>query len=166
MLNETGLVTEVVGDYAIVQTQNQLACSSCKVIDTCGNGIVEKYLSGKVFTTEVSNSLHAKIGDKVVLQILKSSVTRASFIVYVIPLFTFITFALIASLSSQTENVTILVSLIGLFGGLFVTKFYNRKLLNDELYLPKMVSIVDTGASLNRHQINSQSNETINIKQI
>lgn len=147
MLYETGLVSDLIGELAVVQTQNQMACASCKVVDTCGNGIVEKYLSGKIFSSEVYNSLNAKIGDQVILEIPKSSVTKASIIVYLVPLLSFILFASVASLFSYSENILILISLAGLALGFAVTKFYNRRLLNSELYLPKMVSIVHTGSA-------------------
>ena len=147
MLRETGLVSDLIGELAIVQTQNQMACGSCKVVDTCGNGIIEKYLSGKIFSSKVYNRLNAKIGDKVILEIPKSSITKASIIVYLVPLLSFILFASVASLFSYSENIIILISLAGLAFGFAVTNFYNRKLTNNEFYLPKMVSIVNTGST-------------------
>ena len=159
MLRETGLITELNGNVAIVQTLNKLACSSCKVVDSCGNGIVEKYLAGKIFTSEIENNLGAKVGDEVVIEIPKSSVTKASIVVYLMPLLAFLGAASVASLLIENENTVILISIIGLVFGLFVTKFYNRYFLNPELYLPSMVSIVDTGLS--------ESNcNPINIKEI
>jgi sigma-E factor negative regulatory protein RseC len=166
MLHETGLVADLIGDLAIVQTQNQLACSSCKVVDTCGNGIVEKYLSGKIFSSEVYNRLNAKVGDKVVLEIPKASVTKASVIVYLIPLLSFILFASVASLFSYSENIIILISLFGLALGFVVTKFYNRRFLINELYLPKMVSIVNTGSVNSYLSTGHKSSDIIDINQI
>jgi len=154
MLHETGLVSDLIGELAVVQTQNQMACASCQVVDTCGNGIVEKYLSGKMFSSEVFNSLNAKIGDKVILEIPKSSITKASIMVYLVPLLSFILFASIASFFSFSENIIILISLAGLALGFAVTKFYNRQILNSELYLPKMVSIVHTGSASQSSSVN------------
>ncbi len=159
MLYETGLVSNLIGELAVVQTQSQMACASCQVVDTCGNGIVERYLSGKVFSSEVYNDLNAKIGDKVVLEIPKSSITKASIIVYVIPLLIFILAALMTSLFSDSENIIILMSLTGLALGFVVTNFYNRRRPNSEIYLPKMVSIVHTASvgqssSVNQYRLN------------
>jgi len=151
MLQEEGLVTQVVGNMATIITKNQLACSSCKVADSCGNGIVEKYLSGKLFSSEISNHLNAKVGDTVIIQIPKSSVTKASLIVYFIPLFGFMLFAIVTSLLNQTENIVILFSLFGLGLGMLVTKYYNRKVIKKESYLPTMVSIQDTVNSTNKN---------------
>ena len=147
MLYETGIVSAVNGVNATVQTQNQLACSSCKLVDTCGNGIIEKYFSGRVFTCDVKNDLDAKVGDKVTLAIPKSSVTKASIIVYLVPLLLFIFAAAVTSFYIQNENIVILISLCALTSGLFATKFYNRRLLKSELFLPKIVSILDNRMS-------------------
>lgn len=144
MLRETGTVSAVVGNVATVQTQNQLACSSCKVVDTCGNGIVEKYLSGKIFTSELINHLNAEVGDEVIIEIPKSSITKASMIVYLVPLLGLVLFAIVASLLQISENLIIVTSLSGFALSLLVTKYYNRKIINSELYLPKMVSIINT----------------------
>jgi len=166
MLYETGVVAELVNDIAIVRTQNQLACSSCKVVDTCGNGIVEKYLSGKVFTSEIKNELNAKVGDRVTLAIPNSSVTRASIVVYLIPLMGFLLSAISASYFFQSENKVIVLSLCGLALGFFATKFYNRYLLKTELYSPKMVLIADNRMSDNTRSETLKSGSAIDVNQI
>jgi sigma-E factor negative regulatory protein RseC len=143
MLQEKGTVVALRGDNAIVQTQNQLSCGSCKVSSSCGNGIVEQYLSAKLFESELKNTIKAKVGQKVLIQISKSSVTQASLIVYFIPLLFLLSAALISELIQHSENMTILMGLSGLIFGLLVTKYYNHKWLKNELYLPKIVCLLD-----------------------
>jgi len=156
MLIETGIVSAIQGNNVSVSTQNQLACSSCKAIDSCGNGILEKFFSGKIFVTEMQNTIGAKIGDKVRIQIPKNSVTQAALVVYILPLVVMILAALVASSLGASENWSILSSVIGLLLGLFVTKYYNHKILNRESYLPKMVLIIDTNADKeNRIPVNN-----------
>jgi len=142
MLRETGFVSEIIGNQAVVLTQSQLACQSCKRVDACGNGIIEKFFSGKTFATQLPNLLDAKVGDQVTIEIEKSSVTKASIIIYLIPLVGLISFALSASLLGWSENFIIFCSILGLIFSLFVTKFYNNKIIDNEHYLPKMVSVV------------------------
>jgi len=144
MLRENGIVSDLKGNLAVVHTQNQLACSSCKVVDSCGNGLIEKYFLGKVFRSEIENSLDAKIGDQVVLQMPKSSVTKASIFVYIIPLIGLISFALVSSFFHAKEPLIIFSSFVGLIAGLLVTKYYNRLVVNNEFYTLKMVSIIDS----------------------
>jgi positive regulator of sigma E activity len=45
MLIETGIVSAIQGNNVSVSTQNQLACSSFKAVDSCGNGSLEKFFS-------------------------------------------------------------------------------------------------------------------------
>ena len=144
MLTETGLVIAVDHPHAEVETKSQLVCSSCRVSSSCGNGILEKYLTGKIFVSKLLNPMSAKVGDQVIIEVPKASVTKAAIIVYLLPLL----FLFVATISADTikgsENQTIIAGILGLILGLFVTKYYNRKWLNSELYLPKIVSIVDT----------------------
>ena len=123
MLREIGIVSKIIGDQAIVLTQSQLACSSCRQVETCGNGIIEKHFSGKTFSTQLDNDINANNGDQVEIQISQSSVTKASFIVYLVPLAGLISFALIASFFFQDEKAVIFFALLGLILSLFVTKF-------------------------------------------
>jgi len=164
MLRETGIVSRILGDQAIVHTQSRLACSSCQQIDTCGNGIIEKYFSGKVFSTQLFNDINAKVGDQVEIQVSKSSVTKASVIVYLLPLAGLISFALIASFFFQDEKVVIFFALSGLILSLFVTKFYNSKMSNNELYVPKMVSVVGSHSVAQKRDNKFNAKEQIKIK--
>ncbi len=144
VLTEAGTISSIIGEMAEVQTQNQLACSSCNVVDSCGNGIIEKYFSGKIFATQVRNHLKAKIGDRVIIAIPKSSLTRASTVVYIVPLVAMFVISITAQYIGANENWTILAALTGLAMGLLYTKYYNRKIHSNESFLPKMVSIVET----------------------
>jgi len=166
MLREIGIVSEIVGDQAIVHTQSQLACSSCHQVETCGNGIIEKYFSGKFFSTQLSNHINAKVGDQVEIQVPKSSVTKASAIVYLIPLIGLISSALIASFIFQDEKIVIFLALSGLILSLFVTKFYNSKMSNNELYSPKMVSVVSAHSAHHKIDNKFDPNEQIKVKQV
>ena len=149
LLKETGLVTKVEGDVAWVNTASKLACSSCKVESTCGNGILEKYLAGKVFVSKINNSLQANVGDKVEIAIPRSSITKASMIVYFVPLVGLILGALIGQNLFNSEATTIVSSIGGFILGLAVTHFYNQRLADSQEYQPKMVSKVTTNFVVN-----------------
>ena len=111
MLQEKGVVIGLRGGTAVVQTKNKLACSSCKVSTSCGTGIVEQYLSAKLFESELPNTLNAKVGQQVIIEIPKSSVTKASLVVYVVPLLFLFLGAIFGQLFIFSENLIILISL-------------------------------------------------------
>lgn len=168
MLYETGLVVELIADRAVIQTQSKSTCSACRSKDTCGNGMIDQYLSGRTFSIEVENLLDANIGQQVVIQVPKSSITRAAFFTYFIPLLTFISFAMVISQLSDNETWQIFISLIGLFLGFMVTKFYNLKIARHEFYTPRMVKLIGREAT-DENSIHSkpQSSEApIKFKQL
>ena len=152
---EIGIISSVDDKTVGIITKNQLACGSCQLSDSCGNGLIEKYLSGKVFVSQVINSLNAKVGEQVVIEIPISSVTKASLISYFVPILGLFVFALIGELVSSVllfeyievkselnQFVTIFFALIGLFTGFMITKYYNHKSKYHEQYEIKMVRIV------------------------
>lgn len=163
MLEETGLVTKVEDNIAWVNTRSKLACSSCKVESTCGNGILEKYLSGRIFVSKVQNTISAKVGDQVVIAIPQASVTKAALVVYCIPLLGIICGALFGELGYGSEPVAIGASLVGLISGLFVIQIYNRKIGGNEHYMPKIVSKIVSKAPID---VIPSILETIKIKNI
>jgi len=154
---EIGIISSIDDEIASIVTKNQLACGSCQLSDSCGNGLIEKYLSGKVFVSQVKNSLNAKVGEQVVLEIPISSVTKASLISYFVPILGLFVFALIGELvstaflfeyfwinSESNQLVTIFFAIIGLFTGFMITKYYNHKSQYHEQYQIKMVRIVSS----------------------
>lgn len=159
MLKEKGIVTKIDGDMVWVNTQSKLACSSCQVEATCGNGILEKYLSGKVFVSKLKNDISARLGDQVEIAVAKSSVTKASLLIYTLPLMCLIFSALFVDWWLGSEIYTIIGSIAGFISGLLVTQFYNRKLMQDENFQPRIIakkSITDF----------SQDIDLIEIKQL
>lgn len=139
MFTERGIVTKIERDLAWVNTQSRLACSSCRVESTCGNAILEKYLGGKVFVSIIKNELEAKVGDKVTIAIPKSSVKKASFIVYWLSLMSLLLGALIGHSLFNSEVATITGCLLGLLFGILLAVYYSRGSRQLQQYIPKMV---------------------------
>ena len=152
---EIGIISSVDNKIASILTKNQLACGSCQLSESCGNGLIEKYLSGKVFVSQTINSLNAKVGEQVVIEIPISSVTKASLISYFVPILGLFVFSLIGELvstefsfeyfevkSESNQFVTIIFAIVGLFTGFLITKYYNHKNKYHEQYQVKMVRIV------------------------
>ena len=147
LLKETGLVTKIEGGIAWVNTENKLSCSSCQVESTCGNGILEKYLAGKVFISKLDNHLGAQVGDRVEIVIPSARVTKAAFIAYSVPLFGLMLGALVSDAIYNQEVITILGSIIGFVLGLTITHSYNTKVAEQGDYVPKMVARFSTNFS-------------------
>ncbi len=139
MLKEKGIVTKVEQGVAWVNTQSKLVCSSCRVESTCGNGILEKYLAGKVFISKINNELGAKVGDQVTIGVPKVSVNKASFVLYWLPLVCLFVGAWLGHITGSSEIASIIGCLLGLFFGIALAAFYTRKSQQLKQYIPKMI---------------------------
>ena len=163
-LTETGLVTKIEGGNAWVNTKSKLACASCQVESTCGNGVLEKYLAGKIFISLVPNHLNAEVGDEVVLSIAKSSVTKASLVVYFLPLLLMTFFAYLAEKLFVSEPITIIMGLSGLGIGFAFISVYNRFVAKKEHFMPKMVSKMSPNGKTS--DINVNDFKSIKVKNL
>lgn len=140
LLIEEGLVTQVDNQFAWVNTKSKLSCSSCKVESTCGNGILEKYLAGKIFVSKIPNKLNAKVGDEVKIGIKNSSITKASLMIYWLPLLGLILGSYLGQLLFQKEVLIILIGFTGFFISFLIIRLLNKKLESNVNYLPEMLS--------------------------
>jgi len=159
ILEESGLVIRIENEFAWVNTQSKMACSSCQVESTCGSGILEKYLGGKVFVSKVKNEIDAKVGDKVVIAIPRSRLTRAALIAYGLPLFGLMLGAALGHLYYASEPATIFTALLGLLVAFSLVKLYNAKITASDRYTPKLITKSETGYSADVF-------ESIKIKQL
>ncbi len=158
-LHETALVIRIEDDIAWVNTRAKLACSSCKVESTCGNGILDKYLSGKLFVSQLKNNLNAKVGDEIELSIAKQSITQASLLVYFVPLLAAFIGAYIGQMFYQNEPLAIGLATLAMAVSFWGIKRVGSYLERNEKFHPKMVKI--TRSSMPPANLN-----TIKLKQI
>jgi len=95
-----------------------------------------------MFETLVKNSLEAKIGDRLLIEMMKTNVTKASFIVYLLPILLMLMSAMLSNFFSFSENQIILTSLSGLSLGILIAAFFNRSIQANSHYHPQMRSII------------------------
>lgn len=145
LLTETGLVTKLEDGFAWVNTRSRLACSSCQLESSCGNGILEKYLAGKVFVSKVSNEISAGVGDEVVIGIPRSNLNKAALLVYFLPLAGLLLGALLGKVIFASEPALIFTSLIGFCMGLFAIKAYSCGKKRQQAYTPQILSKKPSG---------------------
>jgi len=112
------------------------------VSNSCGNGIIERFFAGKIFETQVKNTLEAKIGDRLIIEMMKSNLTKASVIVYLLPIVLMLASALFGNLLNLSENWLILMSLSGLMLGLVLAGLFNQSVKGNSHYQPQMKSII------------------------
>jgi len=104
MIEESGRVVAVEGDFAWVESERTSACGSCAVRKGCGTSAVAKVFGRRRMQLRVLNRINARIGDDVVVGISESGLLRGSLAVYAVPL-------------------------VGLFAGALTGHFAGRQLL-------------------------------------
>lgn len=124
MIEETAIVTATRGEFAQVETQRQSSCGSCDAKSACGTSALAKVFGNRRNLVEVLNPIGAVAGDRVIVGLDESALTRASFLFYILPIFTLFAGALLGQWLAEimnypsTEPLSIICGLLGLLGGL------------------------------------------------
>lgn len=144
MFTETGHVVAAEGDIVWVQTQSKTGCSSCKVSNTCGSGIVNKAFSHKVFVTPLKNKFDAKINDEVEVGIPEDLVLKASFVVYFLPLVALLLALVLSSLfiPNLSELGSIFSAAVGLCIGFLGVKWFAHSKQAKQQLEPVLLKVV------------------------
>lgn len=129
-------VAEVISldhDFALVVPLQQAGCGSCQAQTTCGTGILAKALGNKRQQIRLENSINAVVGDKVVVVVPERGLLIASSLIYLFPLITFFTIALIFNVFGLSESFQVIGGIAGLMSGFalaqIIAKLLNRKFL-------------------------------------
>jgi len=140
-LTKTGVVKGVQGRMALVLTGMEPACEGCKARGACTS------LGGGGANAEVRarNTVGAEVGDVVTISIRGSSLLKASFLVYMLPILAMVGGIVLGHLLSGVISVdkNVLVGLFGLlaFSGAFVwLKKQGDKLFNKKEFIPEIIS--------------------------
>ena len=142
-INEAeGIVKEVRGKKALVQTNRQEMCAECVAKNFC-----QMFGGGKEMLSETINPIGAKAGDMVKIGIPTGTVTKASLIVYMIPAMGFVGGAslgyFIGKLYDLDVNVsTFIGSIIGLGVLMIAARFLNNVLSKKPSYQPEITKII------------------------
>lgn len=86
MLEETGRIVELDGEYAWVESERTSTCGSCSVRQGCGTSAIARVLGRKRLRLRAVNQAGAAVGDHVIIGITESGLVRGSLAVYAVPL--------------------------------------------------------------------------------
>lgn len=127
MLEETGVVSAVDGEFAWVETQPKSACGHCTVSNGCGTSVLAKWFSPKKNQVRVVNHLNLQPGAVAVLGVPDDVLIKAAFIAYMLPLLAMISFAIAGSVSGMNNIFVVISSLLGLMTGLWFARWLNNR---------------------------------------
>lgn len=137
---ERGHVRQVAGGIAVVEIQRGSACSKCQAECACSGE--ETHL----MRVEARDPIGVQIDQYVQLSIENTSVLRASFVVYMIPLFALISGVLVGEYLGRTFGIDNLLEIVCGFGALgmslFIVRMYNNLFQRDIRNQPVITKII------------------------
>lgn len=143
-IDETGIVVSLSQGKALVKMEEGEHCSTC----ASRSGCLQVESSPNQRMVEVVNPAGAQIGQKVQLHIKSTDIIKASFTLFVFPLVSLLSGALLGKYISRhfTEgisNLLIIFSGLGFMGVAFWgIRTYNRKIERRENYYPYITKVL------------------------
>jgi sigma-E factor negative regulatory protein RseC len=126
MIEESGTVVAVKGDFAWIESERKSTCGACAVRKGCGTAAIARVLGQRRTRLRVVNPVHAGVGDDVVVGISESGLVRGSLAVYAAPLAGLFAGALAGNLMAISELVTVAAALAGFVAALLWLKRFSR----------------------------------------
>jgi len=119
-------VVKSVDDKTVtIQIKKTDSCKSCSMKGVCGT-------SSKPIEHKIKTDLELKVGDRVKVYLSPGVKILSSFIIFVFPILLMILFYFLGKILLNSENLAILISIIGLlFSGIiiyFIDKKYAKKI--------------------------------------
>jgi sigma-E factor negative regulatory protein RseC len=137
---EQGHVCQVADGKAVVEIQRGSACSKCHADCACSGDETQ------LMRVEVRDPIGVHIDQCVQLSIENTSVLRASFVVYMVPLFALITGVLAGKYLGQIMGVRDLLEILCGFGALglslIIVRLYNNAFQRDIRNQPVITKII------------------------
>lgn len=146
-MNQHGYIVEIVDSVtAKLKLKRHSACASC---GKCATTSEEKDI-----IVEVDNTIGAKVGDRVEVNMETVNVLKAAFIAYTIPLVALLlgtvgTFYFL-KVTSITKNIEIISGLVGLiftFTSFLILKKNDKKFRDSKEYIPIVTRIIVSSES-------------------
>lgn len=126
---------------AWVQTQRSSACKSCASRHSCNPG-----QGGKEMEVEALNTVGARVGDEIVLNLDTGPLLKATFLLYVFPILCMIAGAVVGhrfalSRGWDPSGLSALISLLTLGISFFLIRLRGNALSRKNAYKPQIVRI-------------------------
>ncbi len=142
MIEESGQVVELEGEYAWIESERSTACGGCAVRMGCGTGALARVLGQRSVRLRVINRIGAVVGDRVVVGISESGLLRGSLAVYAAPLAALFAGALSGHFfggqlwPAARDLLAIAGAVSGLLAGLAWLRRFSQRTGNHEAYQP------------------------------
>lgn len=147
MIEETGTVLSIEKGFADVETIRTSSCTSCRARHGCGHHAIAQVSASNRMRMKAIDSFAVNVGQRVVVGIPEDTLLQASLWMYFIPLLGLVGGATLPSLWQASSGVSVILSLIGFLGGLWLAKKKSQKEENNPDFYPKILRIETTQGS-------------------
>ena len=142
MIEESGQVVDIQGEFAWIESERTTTCGSCAVRKGCGTSAIAKVLGQRRVRLRVLNRINASVGDNVVIGVSESGLVRGSLAVYAVPLLGLFAGALAGQLLGNqvfgmpSDLPAITGAISGFVAALIWLKRFSRHTEKDTAYQP------------------------------
>lgn len=150
MIEEPATVISSDDGYAIVDTRERPACGACANAGGCSTSVLSGLFKRRHNRLRVSNPIHAKPGEQVVIGLREDTFLKVSFLAYLLPLLSMILTAILMQAVATYFNwqlgelPQVLGGLLGLISGFFLLRIFAGKTQNEPGYQAVILRLADT----------------------
>lgn len=127
MIEQQATVVSLEGDQATIAIARQSACGSCAAKSGCGTSVIASLFPQRRPHLQVPNTLHAVVGDQVLIGLPEAGLQQASLLLYGVPLLTLLVGALLGQSWGGSEPQSILGGLLGAGLGLWFVRWQSGR---------------------------------------
>ena len=122
MIEQTAKVISCNDDTVFLEVERQSTCSTCKVKQGCGTGLLAEHVGKRFSHITVHKTNDVKIGQQVRLAIPEQTLLQGALLMYILPIALLFVFAALAHAFNFNEMVEIFSGLAGLLLGFYLVK--------------------------------------------
>jgi len=134
MIETQAIVVAVEPGYAWVESERRSACSHCESGSSCGVSSLGKLFGVKRNRMRLGDPIGVHAGDAVVIGLSEQRLLRAAALAYMLPLLVMLAIAVLSAQLGYSQAMTVVASLLGLAGGLWLARQRSRRTAAGDLY--------------------------------
>ncbi|WP_020184065.1 SoxR reducing system RseC family protein [Methylotenera sp. 1P/1] len=128
---------------ATLEIERKTACGLCGQTRGCGNAIWGKLFAHRSTAFKANNSIHASVGQSVIVGINERALLWGALLLYILPLVTMLIASILIMQWTDSNGITMLAALIGLVLGLLWVKGFTAMHQYFVLQQPVILRLAD-----------------------
>ncbi len=140
-MREEGRVIKIEGNLAQAEIERKSACRACGLCSLRGKNTM---------MAEVENSIGAKVGERVRIEIPSSVILKGAFLFYILPLLSLILGMVVGititnrlGLKESSQTVGLVLGLVFLVLSFILIWCHNKKVKDKSAYRSKIIQIIE-----------------------